>query len=53
MDKEGIDRLVRLISDMKSGISELKQAYNKRDFSGLEDAKRKIASIQAQISRTT
>ena len=53
MNKEGIDRLVGLITDMKNRIEELKQARDKKDSAGLEDAKRKIISIQVQINRIT
>lgn len=51
MKKEEIEALARLLSEMKDLINELESATKNRSSIKLNDAKRKILELRAQIGR--
>ena len=51
MKKEDIDILSKLLSDMKDSLNDLDSALKKKDYTRINNAKRRLLDLQMQINR--
>ncbi len=51
MNKEDIDVLARYLTDMKDLLKELEMAVKKKDEERISSAKRRLLSLQNQVSK--
>lgn len=51
MEKEEIDAIAKILSEMKDTIDRLALALRKKDSAELNASKRKIVELQTQIGR--
>jgi len=52
MEKERVDILAQLLTNMKDALNELESALKKKNADGINSAKRKILSLQIQIDKS-